>query len=61
MGDVNVQLKVQGVTSQVTWASKDNAVATVSNTGLVKAVGKGTTTVTATFDGVTLECIVRVK
>lgn len=61
VGDVNVQLKVQGVTSQVTWASKDNAVATVSNTGLVKAVGKGTTTVTATFDGVTLECIVRVK
>ncbi|MBD5257371.1 MAG: leucine-rich repeat protein [Barnesiella sp.] len=46
----------------VTWASADEAVATVDENGLVTAVAKGTTTITATtVDGLTAECIVTVK
>ncbi|SOD72609.1 Ig-like protein group 2 [Jatrophihabitans sp. GAS493] len=41
------------LTGQVTWSSADPSVATVSSGGLVSAVGTGTTTVTATLDGVT--------
>ncbi|WP_284352167.1 beta strand repeat-containing protein [Roseisolibacter agri] len=36
----------------VTWSSASNAIATVSNTGVVKGVAAGTTTVRATVDGV---------
>lgn len=60
VGDPNVQLRVTGTSSAVTWATKNAAVATVSDSGVVKAVAAGTTTVTATVDGKTLECIVRV-
>jgi len=56
-----VTLKVKGTDSAVVWASADTSVATVSESGVVKWAGKGTTTVTATVDGVTLECIVRAK
>ncbi|HTI64210.1 MAG TPA: Ig-like domain-containing protein, partial [Gemmatimonadaceae bacterium] len=37
----------------VTWASANTAIATVSDSGLVKAVAAGTTTVSATVDGKT--------
>ena len=60
MGDPNVQLKVSGTSSAVTWASKNIGIATVSGSGVVKAVAAGTTTITATVDGKVLECIVRV-
>lgn len=60
VGMPDVKLTVSGVTTGITWASKDPAVATVSSSGAVKSVGKGTTTVTASWDGQTLECIVRV-
>jgi hypothetical protein len=60
VGDPDVKLTISGVTTAVTWTSKDTSVATVSSDGVVKAVGKGTTTVTAAFDGTTLTCIVRV-
>ena len=46
------------------WTSSDTAVATVSNTGLVTAIGKGTATITATAtDGSEVydTCIVTVK
>ncbi len=47
----------QDLTTQVTWASSDGAVATVSDAGdskgLATAVGAGSTPVSATFDGVT--------
>ena len=43
----------------VTWKSADESVATVNN-GLVKGVKSGTTTITATCDGVTAKCIVYV-
>lgn len=46
---------------EVTWTSQDPSVATVSETGLVERVGKGTTTITASADGQTLECTVRVR
>ena len=47
----------QDLTTQVTWASSDPAVATVSNAagsnGLATTAGVGSTTVSATSDGVT--------
>lgn len=46
---------------EVVWTSQNPSVATVSETGLVERVAKGTTTITASADGQTLECIVRVK
>lgn len=55
------QMKVKGTDSPVVWASNNTNVVTISDTGLVTRVGKGTTTITATVDGVTLECIVRVS
>lgn len=61
VGDPDVQLKVSGATGAVKWSVTDSSVATVSADGLVKAVGKGTATVTASFDGSSLSCIVRVS
>lgn len=55
------QVRVSGATGSVAWAVKDPSIATVSENGVVTAVGKGKTTVTATVDGQTLECIVRVR
>lgn len=40
----------QNVTTAVTWTSNKPSVATVSNTGLVTAVGAGTATITATAE-----------
>ncbi len=40
------------ITSQVTWASSEVAVATISTSGLATAVGTGSTTVTASMGGV---------
>lgn len=52
-------LVVSGTDSPVTWSSSNTDVATVSDKGKVVAVSKGTCTVTAEVDGVTLKCIVR--
>ena len=41
------------------WVSQDDSVCTVDQHGVVTAVGKGTTNVTTTYDGVTYTCIVR--
>jgi len=41
------------VTSQVTWASSNPAVATISAGGLVTAVADGTANITATLSGIT--------
>lgn len=60
VGDPDVQLKVSGASGAVTWSTADSSVATVSKDGLVKAVGKGHTTISASFDGSVLRCIVRV-
>jgi len=59
-----VQLKVlsdgEFNTAGITWSSKDSSKATVDSTGLVTAVSNGTVKISATVDGVTLSCIVRV-
>ena len=54
------QLKVSGVTTGITWSSSNPSVATVSSSGVVTPVGPGTATVTASWDGQSLSCIVRV-
>lgn len=47
--------------AKLTWASADNAVATVDTKGLVQAVGAGETTITATAAGRKVECVVSVQ
>lgn len=52
-------MEVIGTDSSVTWSIEDSSIATVSDKGVVKYVGSGKTTLTATVAGQTLECIVR--
>lgn len=59
--DSTWQMKVSGTDSTPVWASNNTNVVTISETGLVKKVGRGTTTITATVDGQVLTCIVRVS
>lgn len=54
-------MEVQGTDSAVTWSIADSSVATVDSSGMVKGVASGETTLTATVDGQTLTCIVRVN
>lgn len=56
----SVQLTLSGVTTAVTWTSSNTSVATVSSSGLVTPVGKGQATITASWDGQSRTCIVRV-
>ena len=42
----------QDLTATVAWTSSATTVATISSTGLATAVGQGTTTITATSDGI---------
>ena len=46
---------------EVKWASADAAVVTVSETGLVKRAGRGSTVISATIGEKVLECIVLVR
>ena len=55
------QLKVSGTSSAVTWSMADTSIATIDADGTVHFVKKGTPTATASVDGQTLQCIVRVK
>ena len=55
------QIRVSGITTAVKWSSSNASVATVADDGTVTAVGKGTCTVTASIDGQSRECIVRVN
>jgi uncharacterized protein YjdB len=55
--DSNSQI-IPGV--QVTWQSRNTAVATVSTTGLITAVGPGTTIIVASAGGVQSGCLVTV-
>jgi len=45
------QLALWGSNNSTTWKSSNSKVATVSDKGLVTAVGNGTATITATFNG----------
>lgn len=58
VGEMDVLLTL-GVTDGVTWETSNASVATV-NKGLVHAVGKGNCKITATYNGKSYECIVRV-
>ena len=53
-------LKVSGTDSKITWTSSDPSIATVSAKGRIKAHSYGSTTITATVDGVKLICEVKV-
>jgi uncharacterized protein YjdB len=44
---------VEDITSQVTWASSNPTIATISATGLATGVAPGKTTITATLSDVT--------
>lgn len=55
------QLKVTGVTTSPVWSSSKTSAVTVSGDGTVKGVAPGTSTVTVSWDGGSLSCIVRVK
>jgi hypothetical protein len=50
-----------GTKAELIWISEDPKVATVDENGLVTAVDRGTTIVSASAGGVTQECIVRVN
>lgn len=54
-------MEVQGTDSAVTWSIEDSSIATVDSSGMVKGVASGQTDLTATVDGQTLKCLVRVK
>ena len=41
------------------WVSSDVSVCSVDGTGVVKAEGKGTASVSTPYNGVTYQCIVR--
>lgn len=62
---VQMKVRIRGTRDEyegeVVWTSQNTSVVTVSETGLVERVGKGTTTITASADGQTLECTVRVR
>lgn len=55
------QLRVNQISTGVTWYSKDINIATVDNTGLVTGRKKGTTIIYANVNGVKLGCRVTVK
>lgn len=54
-------LKVKNATGTASWSIKDSSIATIDANGKVTGVAKGMTKATATVDGQTLECIVRVS
>lgn len=56
-----VKLKVSGTVSVPVWSIANETVATISSDGTVTPVANGTTTASATVDGKTLECIIRVN
>ena len=55
------QLTNTGITTAQTWSSSNPSVAKISNNGTVTAVAAGTATITMSYDGNSLSCIVRVK
>lgn len=57
-----VTLKVtQSSGAAITWKTANKKIATVTAKGVVKGIKEGTTTVSATVDGVTLKCTIKVK
>lgn len=56
--DDTVKLKVSGTTKAVSWSSSNTKLATVSKKGQVKAVAKGTATITAKVGKKSYQCTV---
>lgn len=56
-----LQLNLQGTDAVVVWASEKPSVAKVSDSGKVVGKKKGTTIITATVNGMTYSCKVKVK
>lgn len=56
-----VQMSVSGASGTPSWSIGNTGVATVSDSGLVTAVGPGDTKLTCTVDGKTLTCMVRCR
>ena len=54
-------MEVQGTDSAVTWSIADTSIATVDSSGMVTGVAVGETTLTATVDGQTLTCTIRIR
>lgn len=48
-------------TDKITWKSSDTKICTVSSSGVVKAVSKGSAVISATVNGMTAKCTVNVK
>lgn len=59
-GGETFRLVLSGVTTGVTWTSSNEAVATVSDNGTVTPVKNGMCEISATWDGQSRACIVRV-
>ena len=60
-GQKTAQLRLLNTTAKVTWKSSDKSIVKVNSKGKVTAVRAGKATVTATADGQTYSCVVRVK
>lgn len=66
-GDISISagesapMQVAGTDSAVAWSMDDTSVATVDGDGNVTGVASGKTTLTATVDGQTLTCTIRVR
>ena len=54
-------MEVQGTDSAATWSIADTSIATVDSSGMVTGVAVGDTTLTATVDGQTLTCTIRIR
>ncbi|MBQ4256567.1 MAG: Ig-like domain-containing protein [Oscillospiraceae bacterium] len=57
----SVTLKVAGTASTPVWTSSDESIATVSSSGKVRGISKGTAVISANVDGNILKCKVNVK
>lgn len=61
-GDTHtLQWKNSAAPASPVWSTGDSSIATVAGNGKVTAVGKGRTTVTASWDGGSSSCIIRVS
>lgn len=56
-----LKASVKGASKKVTWKSQNPKVASVSSKGTVKALKKGTTTITATANGKKVTCKISIK
>ncbi len=58
---VSTTLKVKGTKQAAKWSTSDKSIVTVDKNGTVKAVKKGSATVTAKVDGKKLKCKIKVE